>query len=283
MSYETRGEDTGKQIYLMSGMSDGQNISDADLYQQIIGAVSFENSIYNGTDLQGKSPKNLNILYDRITHLLSLDGTDNRSYAEGDSAIALSLNLQSSSMDGLVEYLVDNGFSLTSGRFSEDNIIMKHGDYELTNTDTSREFFLVIDGNVKITAGAKWKGILIASGNISMEDSSKDNPTQLQGLMISTGELHGTQDSGTISAGNYVSLKGRLVTTGSIHVGYGCDLQADELTENYLADIFAEEGSYFNQIFKNAKLTVDYNNNSSSPSTVDLSDMVAYENWHRIE
>ncbi len=262
MSYDS-GSTSG--VVLNEGMSArGTFHNDSELDSAIAG-ITLNKSVYTSSTLQNKTISQLEGMYTKITHLLTLDST--KAYQVADDTIAATIKT------GGVGYLTSGTGSFTPGATFND-IKISNGDAVFNNTDAGSKSFWVINGNVTINPNTVFHGFLIATGNITI-----GNGALLQGIVISTGEI----GSGAVTVGNSVTLQGRIITTGTIRIGHGCNLGTDAATEQFIADIFAVEGTILSNIFKNAEMTVDFVITNPASSTVDLSDMISYENWKRIE
>lgn len=266
MSYNTTDG-----LSLISGMSNAKQADGSDVYSDdaaldaAIAGFILNKPVYASSVLKDKTVSQLDNMYSKISHLLTLDST--KAYNETDEAVASTIKA------GGVDYLIDSAISLSAATTVTDYLSYR-GDKVFTNTDPIVTSFWVIDGNVTIAADAKFNGILIANGNITISNGAK-----LQGLILATGE----NSTGAVTIGNTVTLNGRIVTTGAISVGNNCNLGTDTATESYLSSLFQIEGKVLNNIFKNAELTVDFVIDTPASSTVDLSNMISYENWRKTE
>lgn len=151
------------------------------------------------------------------------------------------------------------------------------------NSDPERQSFWVVDGNVIISGDDRsqnepiFNGILIATGDVEIKDYAKIN-----GLIISTAEYG--EGSGIITVGNHVKINGRLIGKRDIHMGNLCNFMADESTDIELNKmIFEQEADILRHLFKGLNLQVRYSIEASFSDLVDLTNMVYYEKWKRLE
>lgn len=266
MSYNTTDG-----LGLTPGMSSIKKADGSDLYPDdasldtAIASLILNKSVYASTVLDGRTVNQLDSMYAKISHLLSLDSTG--AYQDSDQTAASTIKT------GGVDYLIDSGMSLSATTTVTDYQCYR-GDKIFNNTDPSVTSFWVIDGNVTISPNASFHGFLIANGDITVGDGA-----ELTGLIISTAE----NSSGAVMIGNSVTLSGRIVTKGSVSIGTNCNLGTDAAAESYVASLFQAEGNVLKNIFKNAQMTVDFVIATPASSTVDLTDMISYENWRKTE
>lgn len=153
--------------------------------------------------------------------------------------------------------------------------------FEYKNSSSIKKSFWIIDGNVSISGAASsanepvFNGILIASGDITINDNARIN-----GIIISTGE----KGSGTVRVGHNVRMTGRIITKGDIYLGRSCELYTDDQSDEYFDEnIFSQEVDILRHIFKNSKLDVKYSAKNVASDVIDLTKMIYYENWKRFE
>lgn len=262
--------DLTNKIKITPGMSDTYSYSnpanktDKEVDDAVAG-ITLDGTVFANTAIAGKPVSSLSAMYSKISHLLTVDST--KVYNELDQTVAPSFKAN------CVETIVTNtGINLSSTLFNDFNKVS--GDAVFSGTDPFTQSFWVVDGDVTISPLAVFNGFMIASGNITI-----GNGAQINGMLVSTGY----SGSGTVTVGNNVTVKGRIVTTGSINLGQNCNLLTDADSEAALDGIFTSEGTMMNNIFKNAEMTIDFVVTEPASDLVDLSSMVSYENWRKIE
>ena len=182
-------------------------------------------------------------------------------------------------------YIIDHfSDSINSSDYFNDYCFMTpaFGLLEYKNSDAKRHSFWVIDGNVIISGDDSsanepiFNGIMIATGDITIKDNAKIN-----GLIISTAEYG--KGSGIVAVGNHVKLKGRIIGRRDVYLGKFCSLLADEETDMEFDKIFEQEAEILRHLFKEIELQVKYSIDSSLPDFVDLTNMIYFEKWKRLE
>lgn len=214
-------------------------------------------------------------LYSKISHLLTLDTA--KVYNEADQVV------RSNIINGGIDYIIgDNSLVLSDPSIT----LTKYNgsaSYTYSLTGPSQKSLILVgkDGgdaaDVIIAAGSEFNGILVTKGNVFIGDNVK-----IRGLIISTGE--NTAES-KITVGNGVQVDGRLVAAGNIIMGRDCtfEIKQAEATEDYIASIFESEGSILKYLFRNPVMTVSITETDTVANLVDLSNMITYENWKKIE
>ena len=272
--YYTNESPTIKKVFLKKGLSlNPTYVSDSNDSNLDAGikALQLSDNIYNGTGLKNKSVGELPSLYSKISHLLSLDAATN--YENDDDAV-----VEPSIINGGVASVITIPLSGTS--FLPIN---SNGAYTFTNKDASNNYFAKINGDVTIgdtmsSEPVVFNGFMIATGNITIAANSK-----IKGIIISTGET----GAGDFAIGNGVYVNGRLIAAGNINVGSGCTFESKETPsesiETYIASIFTEEEPILKYIFGNQERTINFTENLPASNLVDLSNLISYENWQKVE
>jgi hypothetical protein len=188
--------------------------------------------------------------------------------------------------EGGVDYIIgqssEGKFDLSSPYINDYNLNTPvSGLIEYKNSNPSKQSFWIIDGDVIISgsdgspAEPVFNGIMIATGDITISDNAFIN-----GIVISTGET----GSGKVTVGDYVNMNGRIVTKGDIYLGQSCKLMADVTTDDYLDTcIFTQEADILRYLFKGSILQVDFTIETPVSDLVDLTNMLSYEKWKKIE
>lgn len=258
--------DTTNKVELRTGLSANAAYTNDLALDQYIADISlsdevFGRSVLNGSDKVGT----LANLFSRINHNLYLDST--KAYVEADGVVSTGLKA------GCVSTMIGtSSLGLSSGSPFTDFLKLS-GNITITNSDVSKQYFHIIDGNVTIAANSVFKGMLIATGSITIEGGAN-----ITGLIVST------TPSSTVMLGDGVTMNGRIIAGGSIIIGKDCTLTADAATDTYLdTNVFATEGDLLHYIFNGVSLTVSYEINTPAESFVDLGNMISYENWRKVE
>lgn len=263
-----------KKINLTNGLSaDPPYTSDAILDNYMMTGLLLSDTKFDGTKLKNMTLNKLPSMYSKISHLLSLDA--DKVYNESETNKVVNSNIIS---NGVYD-VVTNNLPL-----SDDTIftpIKSNTSYTFSNKNAALQSFAVIDGDVTISSSLPgspviFNGFMMATGNITIGDNAKIN-----GIIISTGV------TGNITVGNGVYVKGRLVAVGAINIGSGCTFEiketSTESTENNLAKIFKDEGTILENLFANQEMTINFTETLPASSLVDLSNMISYENWQKVE
>lgn len=270
MSY-TSVSPAPKTIQLTKGLSDLYT-TDAFLDSDMA-LLPLSSSIFNGTGLKDKTISMLPSLYSKINHLLSLDVT--KVYDETAQVVKSSII-----PNGVNQIITDDIPLSTDTVFTR---IVSNLPYTFSNKSATEQTFAVIKGDVTISNSTAsdpiiFNGFMIATGNIMIGDNAKIN-----GIIISTGETN----TGDITVGNGVYVNGRLAAAGAINIGSGCTFEtkktATESTEDDIAKIFTDEGTILENLFGNQVTTINFTESLPASSLVDLSNMISYENWQKLE
>lgn len=264
--------DTGT-LSLIPGKSLNPGYLNDDTLDTLIAQTLLTKPVYdNLAVLKNKTVGSLGDLYSKISHLLTTDSTT--GYRASDEAIAFTVKA------GGIDNIFDFNKDITEqGQRDYHYIRQRAADSSVPvsfrATDPSEKYFCVYDADVVVELpsnpmNAAYNGILIASGSVTIPENAIIN-----GLIVST--------EGDIIIGRNVTVNGRLIATGDIRLGQNFTIGADATIVSELAHIFETEGTFLSNIFKNTEMTVAYTISSAANSTVDLSDMVSYENWRKIE
>lgn len=250
-------------VKLTDGLSSDASFADDEALDNYISGLTLDDSIYTSTILKDVTVGRLDNIYSKLCFLLSADS----SKAYNDTTQIVGSKLKT----GAINNVIGNDSITLSDGSSFDDFQKISGNVTFSNSNPSKKSFWVVNGNVTINAGAIFNGFLIAAGNITIE-----NGATVTGMLLSTGE----KGSGNIAVNDNVTVRARLVTTGNINIGQNCNLSSDN---TYIEGIFTEEGTLLNSFFKNSELTISFTTVGSVPSLVDLSQMISYENWRRLE
>ncbi|MHB8131022.1 MAG: type II secretion system protein [Mobilitalea sp.] len=263
MSYDADGT---KEVKLREGMSSDILYTDDATLDAHIANLALNDPMYNLTPLlMGNKVGSLNYLYSRINHLLTLDST----ILYDDDLGVLAPVLIANGMDSI-------GIGVTLDPLTTiytDFVKTETNDIITNTTDPSRKSFHIVKGNAEITAGSTFNGFLIAKGSITIGDN-----VTINGMIITTDAT-----IGDITLGNNVKVNGRLVAARNIILGQKCTLEITDPIEAELAAMFTNEGNILKYLFNNAEMTVNYELNTPTSSLVDLSSMISYENWRKVE
>ena len=223
-------------------------------------------AVYNSTALKDKKVGMLSNAYSQLTHLLTIDNAE--VYLEGENVV------ESAIVPGGVGTIILRNSPLATTTYTD--FKKNNGNITCNNTTNSTlKSFWVVNGNVTINANAFYNGFLIATGDITIGDGAKIN-----GLIISTGE-NGTSK---ITVGNGANVIGQIATVGEIMLGQGCNLSTYASPEtDEIAALFAAEGTILKELFNDSEMTVNIEISNPAPSLVDLSQIMSYENWKKIE
>lgn len=249
--------------------------SDDDELDLMIAQTVLNKSVYDSFPvLKDRTVGSLEDLFSRISHLLTIDSTV--GYRASDKAVALTVK------PGGVDYVLDTNKDISSAGQAEYMVIKVRNSnpsdpITFKATNSAGKFFCVYDGDVRIELpdnplNEAFHGILIATGSVTIPDNAIVN-----GLIVST--------EGDIIAGRDVTVNGRLIAAGDIRLGKSFTIGADSAVAAEQDHIFSMEGTFLSNIFRNTQMTVDYSleGAASAIDTVDLSSMVAYENWKKTE
>lgn len=266
------------QVGLVPGMSADTMTYPNDLtLDEAIANMPLNDMIFTENTLRDKKVGVLGSLYSRMTHNLYLNNI--KAYQETDEVVKAGIN--AGGISGIIGTMAGpNPLELSEVNRSNPNFKFEtheaaEGDQTINNTDSNKEYLYIIDGNVTISAGSRFKGILFAGGNITIEPGA-----MITGMLVSAGE------GKTITVGSGTKVDGRLIARGSILIQSGCNISATSATadiDSYLDEIFEAEGNILRYLYNSATLKVRYDITNPASSYVNLSDLIVYENWRRIE
>lgn len=273
MSYEDDTSAGKRTVQRRDGLSASLEYRDEVNDTSLNNAISetlLEGSIYEETDLKAEPAYKVGMLpslVSRITHLLSFSNTS-KLYLESDKVV--DYTTVTNATGGITQEDIDNKKSNNL-----DEYVKYTGRIEWNNTDSVKQSFLLVDGDVTFQSHSVFNGVLIVTGEVTVEDW-----TNINGLVIALGEDGEDQH---LTVGNHVTIHGRLVSGNDIILGNGCNISTNPDWEAYLGDIFTKEAGILSQIFKNVDLTVKIPLSRDISSFVDLSDMIIYENWRKYQ
>lgn len=264
-----------EQVVLVPGMSANTTTYPDDLtLKEAIANMPLNDVIFTEDTLRDKKVGVLSSLYSRMTHNLYLNNY--KAYQESDEVVKTGIN--AGGISGIIGTMAGpNPLELSEVNRNNPNFKFEtheaaEGDQTITNFDSNKEHMYIIDGNVTISAGSRFKGILYASGNIKVESGA-----MIKGMLVSTGE------GKTITLDSGATVDGRLIARGSILIKSGSVITATAETDTYLDGIFEAEGNILRYLYNSATVTVRYDITNPASSYVNLSDLIVYENWRRIE
>lgn len=237
-----------------------------DLLDQEISGKALNHLIYQPAQTAGglqstTTVGNLEGLYSKITHLLSLEST--KAYVEEDEVV------KSAVYSTGIDY-IDSNFNDITGEF-----MCYTGD--LTFGSTPGESIILVRGNVNINCN--FSGLLAATGNITIGDG-----VTITGMVTTIGvrdplDPEIISGGGNITLGNNVSVNGRLVAVGDISLGVNDTLTA--MDDTSLTDAFDNYADILKNLYTNAELTKYYTIAEPASNTVTLAGMISYDNWRK--
>ena len=204
--------------------------------------------------------------YSKLSHLLYLNST--RAYQETDAAVG------SVVIPGGVTVIRDNYAANPKVNYYESSVVTVLDASVIHPDDTN---FIVVNGDV--TLNCSFKGVLIASGNITI-NSTNSPDFHVSGMLVSVG--YGSTNptaGGNITVGNNVSVKGRLVAVKDILLGINDTFEAAD--EAPLTSVFDNNGEILQKLFRYANVSVNFTIDQPADNVVDLSALISYENWRK--
>lgn len=222
-----------------------------------ISGLALNNPAYLNAGLQPVDTVGLlNGLYSNMTHLLSTEST--RVYRSTDQVVETTV------IPTAANYIRD--------WFATDPAVDYRGGFTSFDTEISGSKIIVVNGDAVINSNLN--GLLIVSGDVSISDG-----VNINGMIVAidSDPLDGIR-KGNISVGDFVNVNGRLAAMGDIILGAD-----DTFTAAYesLDDIFLNRGEVLQNIFRNAKMSVNFIITEPADSLVDLSSMLTFENWRK--
>lgn len=228
-----------------------------------IADISLDKELYSATILDSTKVGSLNsIYYDTFEEVATTIKVGGVAYIIQQSS--------EGKFDLSSPYINDYNFSTPVG-----------GQVEYKNSNPAKQSLWIIDGDVIISGSDSspdapvFNGIMIATGDIMI-----NNQAVINGIIISTGEV----GSGEVTVGDNVNMNGRIISNGNIYLGQSCKLLADVTTDSYFdTRIFTEEADILRHLFKSSILKVDFTIETPVSDIVDLTNMISYEKWKKIE
>lgn len=248
------------KIDIIPGISDTY-ASDVDI-NNVIKNHELSNPAYSGNGINSSDTVgDLNGLYNKISHLLSLDSS--RGYQYGDKVVE-STTVLSSTVDlqnWLDRYPTYEGFDYYGGDI----------EFNINQIDGK---IIVVNGNAKIYED--FTGLMVVNGDVYI-----GNNVEINGMILSI-DSEIDPDTGDeinkIELGDYVSVNGRLASMGDIILGSDNTFTASYIE---LETIFTEHVEVLKYIFRNLEQSILGSETVPADNLVDLSTMIYYRNWRR--
>lgn len=232
--------------------------------------------IYSGSALMGKKVSDLSNIYFNLTHYLT-PTPGKRNYMKEDPVV---------------------GTSVLRNGIAQSNIAI--GDYTsklpgfqcyaslATNTwsgtDENAKSIVILNGDAVIAPNSRFNGLLITTGNITIGEGARIN-----GIVIAAG--NGTTSSGDIEVQDNANIIGRLIAKGDVilkqisgissmaHTDFNTALSVNQ----FLEEIFREDGDILWKLFVNPDPTVNISEGGNASDLVNLNNLVTIENWRMNE
>lgn len=263
-SYDASRE---KKIDIHQGIS--AYSSDDTGVNNIINSYPLGHSAYDNSSLKDDATiytvGNLNNLYDKICHTLTLES--NRAYRDNEQVVESTVVF--TGVDFLEDWLLLPGNS--------NSIIEFYGTSNDFYEDKSDGHIIIVNGNV--TLNNDFTGLMLVYGDGTDSDNVRiANGVTINGMIVSIDkDLKDEKESGNITVGNDVNVTGKLVAMGDIDIGSNTVFTSSELeTQGF----FESQGTILKYIFRNLDQKTKYTT-ADVDNLVDLSAMVYYSNWRR--